>query len=89
MHNYCKQWRMEGIGLIMLLIQIWLKFGECLNDGDLIKSLPGQPIVSFQQFGGYITIDELQNRSLFYYFVEAQTDPNSKPLVLWLNGGEF
>ncbi|KAL4560411.1 hypothetical protein LXL04_032562 [Taraxacum kok-saghyz] len=24
---------------------------------------------------------------LFFYFVEAQIDPNSKPLVLWLNGG--
>ncbi|XP_004136792.1 serine carboxypeptidase-like 45 [Cucumis sativus] len=62
------------------------RFGECF-EGHLIKSLPGQPIVNFKQFGGYITIDELQSRSLFYYFVEAQSDPTSKPLVLWLNGG--
>ncbi|XP_050939380.1 serine carboxypeptidase-like 45 [Cucumis melo] len=62
------------------------RFGECF-EGDLIKSLPGQPIVNFKQYGGYITIDELQSRSLFYYFVEAQSDPSSKPLVLWLNGG--
>ncbi|KAG4925262.1 hypothetical protein JHK87_050802 [Glycine soja] len=25
--------------------------------------------------------------ALFYYFVESKTDPASKPLVLWLNGG--
>ncbi|XP_058208066.1 P-(S)-hydroxymandelonitrile lyase-like [Rhododendron vialii] len=43
--------------------------------------------VNFQQFGGYITVDEKQDRALFYYFVEAETDPASKPLVLWLNGG--
>ncbi|GER51916.1 serine carboxypeptidase [Striga asiatica] len=36
---------------------------------------------------GYINVDEKQERHLFYYFVEAETDPDSKPLVLWLNGG--
>ncbi|KAB1222167.1 Serine carboxypeptidase-like 43 [Morella rubra] len=54
---------------------------------DKIKSLPGQPQVSFQQFSGFITIDKKQQRALFYYFVEAERDPASKPLVLWLNGG--
>ncbi|XP_057982231.1 serine carboxypeptidase-like 45 [Malania oleifera] len=54
---------------------------------DKIGTLPGQPKVNFQQFGGYITVNEKENRSLFYYFVEAETNPTSKPLVLWLNGG--
>ncbi|KAJ9128973.1 hypothetical protein P3X46_034268 [Hevea brasiliensis] len=39
------------------------------------------------QYSGFITIDEKQEKALFYYFVEAETDPASKPLVLWLNGG--
>lgn len=52
-----------------------------------IIKLPGQPQVEFQQFSGYITIDDKQQRALFYYFVEAESDPASKPLVLWLNGG--
>ncbi|XP_057549348.1 serine carboxypeptidase-like 45 isoform X2 [Amaranthus tricolor] len=56
-------------------------------EADKISSFPGQPPVSFQQFGGYITVDETQKRNLFYYFVEAETNPSSKPLVLWLNGG--
>ncbi|KAG5556024.1 hypothetical protein RHGRI_006604 [Rhododendron griersonianum] len=59
---------------------------ESLSESDRIQILPGQPQVSFQQFGGYITVDEKQYRALFYYFVEAETDPASKPLVLWLNG---
>ncbi|MQL79531.1 hypothetical protein Taro_011975, partial [Colocasia esculenta] len=54
---------------------------------DKITQLPGQPPVSFQQFSGYITVDEKRGRALFYYLVEAEADPLSKPLVLWLNGG--
>ncbi|KAL3755117.1 hypothetical protein ACJRO7_002223 [Eucalyptus globulus] len=57
---------------------------------DKIVSLPGQPKVSFSQYAGYITVDEKQQRALFYYFAEAEAeaDPASKPLVLWLNGVE-
>lgn len=54
---------------------------------DKITQLPGQPPVSFQQFSGYITVGEKRERALFYYFAEAEVDPLSKPLVLWLNGG--
>ncbi|XP_043721747.1 serine carboxypeptidase-like 45 [Telopea speciosissima] len=57
------------------------------SETDRISELPGQPKVSFQQFSGYITVDEKQERALFYYFVEAETNPASKPLVVWFNGG--
>lgn len=57
------------------------------NFTDKITILPGQPKVSFKQFAGYVTVDHKKHKSLFYYFVEAQVDPSSKPLVLWLNGG--
>ncbi|XP_022156752.1 serine carboxypeptidase-like 45 [Momordica charantia] len=57
--------------------------GEC----ERIVRLPGQPAVAFQQYSGYISVDQYQSRALFYYFVEAHTNPASKPLVLWLNGG--
>lgn len=57
---------------------------------DLIaKGLPGQvpAQVSFKQYAGYIVTDAAAGRALFYYFVEAQSHPLSKPLTLWLNGG--
>lgn len=54
---------------------------------DLVKGLPGQPKVEFRQFAGYIDVDVNARRSLFYYFVEAEQDPDHKPLTLWLNGG--
>ncbi|MQM02835.1 hypothetical protein Taro_035605 [Colocasia esculenta] len=56
---------------------------------DMVSHLPGQPQVSFRQFSGYVTVDERKERALFYYFAEAEVDPLSKPLVLWLNGGKL
>ncbi|KAH8506724.1 hypothetical protein H0E87_013502 [Populus deltoides] len=65
---------------------IFLTTGS-ISEAGKIAALPGQPTVSFQQYAGYITIDEQQKRALFYYFAEAEIDPATKPLVLWLNGG--
>ncbi|CAA7396351.1 unnamed protein product [Spirodela intermedia] len=61
--------------------------GDHSSHPDMISELPGQPPVGFRQFAGYITVDESKERALFYYFAEAEGDPLSKPLVLWLNGG--
>ena len=41
------------------------------------------------QFSGYVTVNERNGRALFYWFFEAQTTPEEKPLLLWLNGGRF
>ncbi|CAN0917268.1 Serine carboxypeptidase-like 40 [Linum grandiflorum] len=63
--------------------------GGSQKDDDLIGRLPGQPAaVSFNQYGGYVNVDPVNGRNLYYYFVEAQ-HPNKDelPLVLWLNGG--
>ncbi|KAE8816527.1 Serine carboxypeptidase II-3 [Hordeum vulgare] len=43
--------------------------------------------VEFEQYAGYVTVDAIAGRALFYYFAEAPQDPSKKPLVLWLNGG--
>ncbi|XP_059646036.1 serine carboxypeptidase-like 45 isoform X2 [Cornus florida] len=84
--------QLAWIWMIMVTIyatQIFLTAeSESLFEAHKMVRLPGQPQVNFQQFAGYITIDEKQNKALFYYFVEAETNlPSSKPLVLWLNGG--
>ncbi|CAL9040396.1 serine carboxypeptidase-like 45 [Musa acuminata AAA Group] len=79
----------EAIIMAAILVQVCFSRGLQPNPAvpDRITKLPGHPQVTFQQFSGYITVDELQKRALFYYFVEAEMDPSSKPLVLWLNGG--
>lgn len=60
-------------------------------EDDLMKDgLPGQPSpVLFNQYAGYVNIDKVKGRSLFYYFAEAARDPSTKPLILWLNGGQY
>lgn len=58
---------------------------------DRILNLPGHPnnVPSISQFSGYITVNHHNGRALFYWFFEAQSaQPSSKPLLLWLNGGQ-
>lgn len=57
------------------------------EEEDRIVALPGQPKVSFEQFSGYVTVNEIAGRALFYWLTEAVSNPLSKPLVVWLNGG--
>ncbi|MBA0860330.1 hypothetical protein Goshw_016586, partial [Gossypium schwendimanii] len=76
------------MAVALLLIELWFTIESSLAHPDKIVKLPGQPPrLSFQQFSGYVTVDYKKHKALFYYFVEAETDPASKPLVLWLNGG--
>nr|XP_015895935.1 serine carboxypeptidase-like 45 [Ziziphus jujuba var. spinosa] len=81
-------WKTIAMSLLALLLLSSLAFIEAsLSQLDRITRLPGQPQVGFQQYAGYVTVDAKQQRALFYYFAEAEIDPASKPLVLWLNGG--
>ncbi|KAG9452702.1 hypothetical protein H6P81_005606 [Aristolochia fimbriata] len=54
---------------------------------DLVTDLPEQPNVSFRHYAGYVTVHEQNGRALFYWFYEATTRPDDRPLLLWLNGG--
>ncbi|OIT05169.1 PREDICTED: serine carboxypeptidase-like 45 [Nicotiana attenuata] len=76
-----------AMAIFLFLFCVSLGIVSALSHPDKIIQLPGQPQVGFQQFSGYVTVDDKKQRSLFYYFVEAETNPASKPLVLWLNGG--
>ncbi|PON76311.1 Serine carboxypeptidase-like [Parasponia andersonii] len=80
-----------GIFSTVLLGCVWLVLVgvevEAYPVEDLVVSLPGQPKVGFRQYAGYVDVDVKAGRSLFYYFVEADKEPDKKPLTLWLNGG--
>ncbi|KAK1272985.1 Serine carboxypeptidase-like 34 [Acorus gramineus] len=60
---------------------------EAEREADLVDSLPGQPEIEFRQYAGYVTVNESHGRALFYWFFEAQSKPEEKPVLLWLNGG--
>ncbi|XP_012460076.1 serine carboxypeptidase-like 34 [Gossypium raimondii] len=57
------------------------------QEADRVVELPGQPAVEFKQYAGYVTVNESHGRALFYWFFEATSKPEKKPLLLWLNGG--
>ncbi|KAJ0792653.1 putative carboxypeptidase D [Helianthus annuus] len=59
------------------------------KENDKIDKLPGQPYVKFDQYGGYVTVNESAGRAFYYYFVEAEKSKESLPLLLWLNGGNI
>ncbi|XP_031476766.1 serine carboxypeptidase-like 45 [Nymphaea colorata] len=82
-------WRsMVMATLATLLLHLSFPTEVCSSaTSDRITRLPGQQPVDFQQFAGYITVGKKRERALFYYFIEAETEPSSKPLVIWFNGG--
>ncbi|XVF54764.1 hypothetical protein PTKIN_Ptkin05aG0208100 [Pterospermum kingtungense] len=83
-------WKAMAVAVLLLQLCFAMEVVESSSlphHPDKIVGLPGQPRVGFQQFSGYVSVDYNKNKALFYYFVEAETDPASKPLVLWLNGG--
>ncbi|CAK9163438.1 unnamed protein product [Ilex paraguariensis] len=82
--------------LFFVLCLLFLFLGTCYSlssaaqERDRIKELPGQPAnVGFTQYSGYVTVNQQAGRALFYWFIEAPASrgPQSRPLVLWLNGG--
>ena len=84
--------RRDTIAAVVCVATVLLISNGCLSMAmveDKISELPGQPPVSFAQYSGYVAVDAAGKRSLFYYFAEAELDPATKPLVLWLNGGKF
>ncbi|KAH7855607.1 hypothetical protein Vadar_026712 [Vaccinium darrowii] len=85
-----------GNSLVSSLCLSFLFLGIChsLSNGDQerdrITNLPGQPTnVGFAQYSGYVTVNQQAGRALFYWLVEAPASrgPESRPLLLWLNGG--
>ncbi|KAM0923788.1 hypothetical protein ACQ4PT_005311 [Festuca glaucescens] len=56
-------------------------------EADRVTGLPGQPEVGFRHYAGYVDVGTSGDRALFYWFFEAEKEPEKKPLLLWLNGG--
>lgn len=55
---------------------------------DLIVNLPNfnasQWNVTFNQYAGYVTVDQAHGRNLFYWMQESLNSPATDPLVLWV-----
>lgn len=57
---------------------------------DKVTNLPGQPPATFPHYAGYVNLQPPRShKALFYWFFHAQHSAPQKPLVLWLNGGDY
>ncbi|XP_028211809.1 serine carboxypeptidase-like 25 isoform X2 [Glycine soja] len=77
--------------ILLLMVLVGARFAKAEGGGeaaDRILELPGQPKVSFQQFSGYVTVNKVAGRALFYWLTEAAQNSLTKPLVIWLNGAQ-
>ena len=53
-----------------------------------VTSLPGLATPpSFKHYSGFMPLGDASGTELFFWFVESQRDPQSDPVVLWMNGG--
>jgi hypothetical protein len=47
-------------------------------NGDLISKLPGLNYsVPFLQYAGFVQVDPLSNRNLFYWYVQSSSSPST------------
>jgi len=73
--------------LVIILLCICAA-SNCAPVADRITSLPGlKDKINFEQYAGYVSVDQAGNRNLFYWFVQSEGNPATDPLVLWLQGG--
>nr|WGC54933.1 P-(S)-hydroxymandelonitrile lyase [Echinochloa crus-galli var. zelayensis] len=94
--SHCPPWLLLLLAVAAGLLLLPLARGSPEHQqeqlADRILGLPGQPNdgVAFDMYGGYVTVDEHAGRALYYFFLGADrraADPDTAPLVLWLNGG--
>ncbi|KIY70737.1 alpha/beta-hydrolase [Cylindrobasidium torrendii FP15055 ss-10] len=52
------------------------------ENSGICETTPG-----VNQYSGYINPEKKSNDTFFFWFFEARSEPDDKPLTLWLNGG--
>uniref|UniRef100_A0A914UWP2 Uncharacterized protein n=1 Tax=Plectus sambesii TaxID=2011161 RepID=A0A914UWP2_9BILA len=70
---------------ILLLLSWVVTLGSGAPAADEVKSVPScnfQP--NFRHYSGYL--NATSQAQLHYWLVESQANPQSDPVILWLNG---
>ncbi|CAL0328182.1 unnamed protein product [Lupinus luteus] len=78
------------VNFFLALISISLSFvlTQSAPESSLITNLPGfNGTLPSKHYAGYVTVNQSQDRNLYYYFVESEGQPSKDPVVLWLDDG--
>ncbi|OQR83472.1 serine protease family S10 [Achlya hypogyna] len=73
------------MGLRALIVGLAAAVAAATIPAHKVSSLPGLH-ANVSQYAGHLRLPSV-GHDMFYWLVEAQEDPASAPLVLWLNGG--
>ncbi|KAL7056413.1 hypothetical protein AAHC03_020948 [Spirometra sp. Aus1] len=75
---------LQALVLLSIVLKGVFAYG---SDDDRVKYLPGlDQMPNYRQYSGYLQ-GATQNIQHHYWLVEANTNAEKLPLVLWLNGG--
>ncbi|KAL9691697.1 hypothetical protein QQ045_012123 [Rhodiola kirilowii] len=71
------------IGFVLVLAAI---FGTGVGK-TVVETLPGlSGVVPFEMETGYVSVGDMEEVEMFYYFVKSQKDSVNDPLLVWLGG---
>jgi serine carboxypeptidase-like clade 2 len=78
-------WSTKNVAVPLLLVLLLALIS--LGKSDPIISLPDYSGPNVTQYSGYITVDQKEEKALFYWLIESLESPSTAPLVVWYQGG--
>ncbi|GLT64798.1 hypothetical protein SLA2020_372680 [Shorea laevis] len=80
---------MTECGLLFACVLYGFLFlSQAAPESALVTGVPGfNGSFPSKHYAGYVNIDDVNRKNLFYYFVVSESKPSKDPVVLWLNGG--
>lgn len=74
--------------LFIVLAALSFAIVHSAPESAIVTKVPGfDGTLPSKHYAGYVTVDEIHGRKLYYYLVVSERNASTDPLVLWLNGG--
>ncbi|KAM4857867.1 putative serine carboxypeptidase CPVL isoform 2-T2 [Urocitellus parryii] len=69
-----------------LFLTPYIESGK-IKEGRKLSSVTAFLGLNIHSYSGYLTVNKTYNSNLFFWFFPAQVQPETAPVVLWLQGG--